>query len=89
MSNFTLDLSVTPMTLTFFRSTNFLVSGIHSTFFYVLLQNLHHIPVSLIAWMSSKLDKFPTETRSWWPKWPIIGHYLCNMRNIWKTRPDS
>ena len=36
--------------------------------------------------------KFGTETRSWRPKWPIIGHYFCttrNMHNIWKTGPDS
>ena len=39
--------------------------------------------------MSSKLGKIQTETRSWRPKWPIIGHYFCDMRNIWKTRPDS
>ena len=39
--------------------------------------------------MSSKLGKIRTETRSWRPKWPIIGHYFFNMRNIWKTEPES
>ena len=39
--------------------------------------------------MISKLGKIRTETRSWRPKWPIIGHYVCNMRNIWETGPDS
>ena len=38
--------------------------------------------------MSLKLGKIRTETRSWLPKWPIIGHYFSNLRNIWKTRPD-
>ena len=36
--------------------------------------------------MSSKLGNILTETRSWGP---IIGHYFFNMRNIWKTGPDS
>ena len=39
--------------------------------------------------MSSKLGKIRTESRSWRPKWPIIGHYFFNMRNIWKTGPNS
>ena len=39
--------------------------------------------------MSLKLDKIRRETRSWRPKWPIIRHYFFNMRNIWKTGPDS
>ena len=38
--------------------------------------------------MSSKLGKIRTETRSWRPKWLIIGDYFFNMRNIWKTGPD-
>ena len=77
------------MTLTFSRSTNFLVNLIHSTFFYVSLQNLYHIFISLIARMSKKLGNIRTETRSWRPKWPIIGRYFCNMRNIWKTGLDG
>ena len=36
-------------------------------FFYLSLQNLYHISVSLIAQMSSKLGKIRTETRSWRP----------------------
>ena len=71
------------MTLTFFRSTNLLVNAIRSTFVYVLLQNLYQISISLIARMSLKLGKILTETRSWRPKWPIIGHYVYNMRNIY------
>ena len=67
----------------------FLVNVIHSTIFYVSLQNLYQISISLIARMSSKLSKIRTETRSWRPKWPIIGHYFFNMSNIWKTGPDS
>ena len=39
--------------------------------------------------MSLKLGKNRTETRSWRPKWSIICHFFCNMRNIWKSRPDS
>ena len=77
------------MTLTFFRSTIFLINTTHSTFFYLSLQNLCHISISLIARMSSKLGKIRTETRSWRSKCPIIGHYFFNMRNIWKTGPDS
>ena len=88
-ANFTFDLSVTPMTLTFFRSTIFFVNAIHSTIFYVSLQNLYQISISLIARMSSKLGKIWRETRSWRPKWPIIGNYFFNMHNIWKTGPDS
>ena len=72
-----------------FRSSNFLVNVIHSTIFYVSLQNLYQISFSLIARMSLKLGKIRTETRSWRPKWLIIGHHFCNMRNIWKTGPDS
>ena len=53
---FTFDLCVT-LTLTFFRSTNFLVNALHSIFFYVTLRNLYHISISLIAGMSSKLGK--------------------------------
>ena len=64
LTNFIFDLSVTPMTLTFSRSTNFLVNAIHSTFFYVSLQNIYHTSISLIARMSSKLGKIRTETRS-------------------------
>ena len=45
--------------------------------------------ISLIARMSSKLGKIRTKNRSWRSKWPIIGHYFFNMRNIWKTGPDS
>ena len=45
--------------------------------------------LSLIARTSSKLGKIRTETRSWLPKWQIIGHYCFSMRNIWKTEPDS
>ena len=33
-----------------FRSTNFHVNAIHSTFFYVSLLNLYHISISLKAW---------------------------------------
>ena len=77
------------MTLTFFRSTIFLGNAIHSTIFYVSLQNLYQVSISLIARMSLKLSKAQTETRSWQPKWPIIGHYFFIMRNIWKTGPDS
>ena len=36
--------------------------------------------------MSLKLGKIRTEIRSWRS---IIGHNFFNMRNIWKTRPDS
>ena len=73
-----------------FRSSNFLdYNVIHSTFFYVSLQNAYQISIPLIARMSLKLGKIRTETRSWRPKWSIIGHYFFNMRNIWKTRPDS
>ena len=36
-----------------------------------------------------EIGKIRTETRSWRPKWPIIRRYFCNMRYIWKTRPDS
>ena len=39
--------------------------------------------------MSLKLGKIRTETRSWRKKWQIIRHYFFNMRNVWKTRPDS
>ena len=77
------------MTLTFSRSTIFLVKAIHSTIFDVSLQNLYQISILLIARMSLKLGKIRTETRSWRPKWPIIGHYFFQMRNIWKTGPDS
>ena len=44
------------------------------------------ISISIIARMSLKLGNILTETRSWGP---IIGHYFFNMRNIWKTGPDS
>ena len=44
------------------------------------------ISISIIARMSSKLGYILTETRS---RGPIIGHYFFNMRNIWKTGPDS
>ena len=73
-----------------FSSSNFLdYNVIHSTFFYVSLQNAYQISIPLIARMSLKLGKIRTETRSWRPKWSIIGHYFFNMRNIWKTGPDS
>ena len=72
------------------QSTNFLVNAIHSTFFHVSLQNIYHIiSISRIAWTSSKLGKIRTETRSWRPKWLIIGHYFFHMRNIWNVGPDS
>ena len=77
------------MTLTFFRSTIFLVNAIHSTIFDVSLQNLYHTSIPLIARTSSKLGKIRKETRSWRPKWPIIGHYFFKTLNIWKTGPDS
>ena len=57
--------------------------------FYVSLQNLYQISIPLIARMSLKLGKIRTETRSWRPKWPIIGHYFFNMCIIWKTGPHS
>ena len=60
-----------------------------NNFFNVRLQNLYQISISLIARMSSKLGMIQTETRSWRPKWPIIGHYFFNMRNNWKTGRDS
>ena len=84
--SFTFDLSVTPMIVTFFRSTFFLVNVIDSTFSHVSLPNLYHIFISLIAQMSWKLGKIRTETRSWRP---IIDHYFFNMRIIWKSGPDS
>ena len=56
-------------------------SRIHSAFFYILLQNLCHISISLISRTSSKLGKIRTETRSWRTRWPIISHYFSNIRN--------
>ena len=50
---------------------------------------IYTISISLIARMSLKLGKIRTETRSWRPKWPIIGYLFCTMRKIWKTGPDS
>ena len=44
------------------------------------------ISISIKARISSKLGNIRTETRSWGP---IIGYYFFNMRNIWKTGPDS
>ena len=67
----------------------FLCHAIHSTFFMYCSKNLYHISTPLIAPMSSKLCKIRTETRSWRPKWSIIGHNFVNMRNNWKTGPDS
>ena len=66
-----------------FRSPNFLIlTRFTQHFFNVSLQNLYHISISLIAQMSLKLGKIRTETRSGRPKWPIIGHYFCDMCNI-------
>ena len=64
LNNFTFDLYVTPMTLPFSNQQCFLVNAIHSIFAYVLLQNLYHISISLIAQMSSKLGKIREETGS-------------------------
>ena len=33
-------------------------------------------PISLIAWMSSKLGESQTESRSWLPKWPTIEYFF-------------
>ena len=78
------------MTLIFFRWTISFVNENHSTFFLCIAQNFFTvgppISISIIARMSSKLGNILTETRSWGP---IIGHYFFNMRNIWKTGPDS
>ena len=55
-----------PYGLDFFPIDKFLVNAIHSTFFYLSLQNLYHNYIhSLIPQMSSKLGKIGTETRSW------------------------
>ena len=89
LTNCPFHLSVTPLTLTFFRSTIILVTAIHSTFFYVLLQNLYHISNSLIARMSSKFGKIRTETRSWRPKWTIIGHFFFKYAEYLENRTRS
>ena len=47
------------------------------------------IYISPIAWMSLKMGTRRAKTRSRRPKRSNIGNYLLNMRNIWKTVPDS
>ena len=77
------------MTLTFFRSTFVFVNENHSTFFYVLLKNVYRRPpisILIIARMSSKLGNIRTETCHGGRLSAII---FFNMRNIWKTGPDS
>ena len=68
-----------------FRSTNFLVNAIHSTFFLCFTPNLYHISISLIGRMSSKLGKIRIETIGHGGQngrisvfmWEIILLYLC------------
>ena len=60
------------------------VNAIHSIFFYVSLQkNILYIHFTNSS-HEFEIGKSWTETRSG----PIIGHYFCNMRNIWKTGTD-
>ena len=73
-------------TLTFPRLVDVLSNVIHSTFFYVLLQNIYHISISPIAWVSLKMGVHRAKTMSLRLKWPNISIFY--MRNILKNIPD-
>ena len=87
-SNFTYRLIMTEawlishLTLTFFRSTNFLVNAIHSIFFYVSLQNLYHISILLITRIIRNWERFRQKLGHGCQNGRFFGHYFFNMINI-------
>ena len=77
---FTFNLSLTSMTLIFFRVANFFVNAILSTIVYVSLQNLYHISISPIARMSLKMgahQKFNLCITFRWPFWILGSLKFC------------